>query len=149
MASRTQSAADLCLADCLHPQAVQQARSLLQAPETYQDLAALFGALADPTRAKIIHALLHQELCSCDLAAVVGISKSGASQHLRVLRSLHLVKVRRAGKFVYYSLDDAHIALLLQVGLTHLGHGDMAPTGSIPAHAVGVTQATDLGEGVR
>lgn len=116
-----------CLDESLHPEAVARARSLLAATTTYQELAELFGALADPTRAKLVHALLHQELCSCDLAAVVGVSKSGASQHLRVLRSLRLVKARRAGKFVYYSLDDAHIALLLQVGLTHLGHGELPP----------------------
>ncbi|MGI8913358.1 MAG: ArsR/SmtB family transcription factor [Chloroflexota bacterium] len=114
----------LCQVDCVHPAAVARAKALLQEPAVYQDLAELFGALADPTRARIVHALLHQELCSCDLAAVVGITKSGASQHLRVLRTLHLVKSHRAGKFVYYSLDDAHVALLLQVGLTHLGHGD-------------------------
>jgi len=84
----------------------------------------VFGALGDATRAKIVHALLHQELCTCDLAAVVGVSESGVSPHLRLLRALRLVKSRRAGKFVYYSLDDAHIALLMQVGLTHLGHGD-------------------------
>jgi DNA-binding transcriptional ArsR family regulator len=118
------TSADLCQVDCVHPDAVRRALTWLQQPTVYQDLAELFGALAEPTRAKIVHALLHQELCSCDLAAVVGITKSGASQHLRILRGLHLVKSRRAGKFVYYSLDDAHIALLFQVGLTHLGHDE-------------------------
>ena len=116
--------AELCGERCVHLDAVRQARAALADAQTYQDLAGLFGALADPTRAKIVHTLLRQELCTCDLAAVVGISESGVSQHLRVLRALRLVKARRAGKFVYYSLDDAHIALLLQVGLTHQGHGD-------------------------
>jgi ArsR family transcriptional regulator, lead/cadmium/zinc/bismuth-responsive transcriptional repressor len=126
---------ELCQEDCIHPDAVRRALALLQEPAVYRDLAELFGALADPTRARIIHALLHQQLCSCDLAAVVGITKSGASQHLRVLRSLHLVKSHRAGKFVYYSLDDAHIALLLQVGLTHLGHDEVTAlqSGTTPA----------------
>ena len=118
----------LCQMECVHAENVARGRELLAGAAVYQDLAVLFGALADPTRARIVHALLHQELCSCDLAAVVGITKSGASQHLRVLRSLRLVKGRRAGKFVYYSLDDAHIALLFQVGLTHLGHD---ATGSV------------------
>lgn len=117
----------LCEADCVHPQAVLRARSLLREATTYRELADLFGALADPARARIVHALLHQELCSCDVAAVAGVSKSGASQHLRVLRDLRLVKSRRAGKLVFYSLDDAHIAMILQVGLTHLGHGEVAP----------------------
>jgi ArsR family transcriptional regulator, lead/cadmium/zinc/bismuth-responsive transcriptional repressor len=123
----------LCQVDCVHPEAVTRARASLKEPVIYRDLAALFGALADPTRARIVHALLHQELCSCDLAALMSISKSGASQHLRVLRTLHLVKSRRAGKFVYYSLDDAHIALLLQVGLTHLGHGEAEHLPAVPA----------------
>lgn len=117
---------EVCQGDCVHPEAVAQARAALAPDATYADLAALFDALADPTRAKIVHTLLRQELCSCDLAAVVGISRSGASQHLRILRNLRLVKSRRAGKLVYYSLDDAHIALLVQVGLTHLGHGELA-----------------------
>jgi len=117
--------AELCQRHDIHQADIARVRAFLQEPDTYRDLAELFGALADPTRAKIVHALLHQELCSCDVAAVAGITKSGASQHLRVLRSLRLVKSRRAGKLVYYSLDDAHIALLLQVGLTHLGHGEL------------------------
>jgi DNA-binding transcriptional ArsR family regulator len=112
----------LCQVECVHVEQVARGRELLARPPVYQEMAELFGALADPTRARIIHALLHQELCSCDLAAVVGITKSGASQHLRILRSLRLVKARRAGKFVYYSLDDSHIALLFQIGLTHVGH---------------------------
>ena len=133
--------AELCEVRCIHPDAVRQARALLAHEDTYRDLAALFGALADPTRAKIVHTLLSQELCTCDLAAVIGATESGVSQHLRVLRSLRLVKARRAGKFVYYSLDDAHIALLLQVGLTHQGHSD-APgppvvPGPLPASGAG------------
>jgi DNA-binding transcriptional ArsR family regulator len=70
--------------------------------------------------------LLRQELCSCDIAALAGITAPGASQHLRVLRNLRLVKSRRLGNLVYYSLDDAHISLLIQLGLTHLGHGAAA-----------------------
>jgi DNA-binding transcriptional ArsR family regulator len=115
---------ETCESQGFHPEEVARAAAGLERDEVYNDLAALFGALADPTRAKMVHALLQAELCTCDLAAVVGISESGTSQHLRVLRSLRLVKSRRAGKFVYYSLDDAHIALLVRVGLTHQGHGD-------------------------
>jgi DNA-binding transcriptional ArsR family regulator len=101
---------------------VAQARHLLADEGTYRGLADLFAALADTTRAKIVHTLVHQDLCTCDLAAVVGVSESAVSQHLRVLRSLRVVQSRRAGKFVYYSLKDAHVAQLLHVGLTHLGH---------------------------
>jgi DNA-binding transcriptional ArsR family regulator len=108
----------------VHPEQVAQARARLATPETYRGVADLFGALADPTRARIVHTLLRQELCTCDLAAVVGVTESGISQHLRILRALRLVKSRRAGKFVYYRLDDTHVALLLQLGLTHQGHTD-------------------------
>jgi DNA-binding transcriptional ArsR family regulator len=121
--------AEVCQVRCIHTGDVARARADLAPNQTYQDLAELFAALADPTRAKIVHTLLRSELCTCDLAAVVGVSESGVSQHLRILRALHLVKSRRMGKFVFYSLDDAHISLLVQVGLTHLGHeGQAVPT---------------------
>ena len=123
---------ELCEIACLHPEDVARARSGLADDESYRELAELFAALADPSRARIVHALLQQELCSCDIAALASISPSGASQHLRVLRHLRLVKSRRAGKLVYYSLDDAHIAMLIQLGLTHLGHGDAKANSSPP-----------------
>jgi len=106
----------------VHPEAVAHARESLASEATYASLAATYAALADPTRAKIVHLLLAQELCTCDIAVVLGITDSAVSQHLRLLRSLRLVKSRRAGKFVFYSLDDAHISLLVQVGLTHQHH---------------------------
>ena len=122
MAVRSEARAEMCEARCIHVEDVARARASLEEETTYGGLAELFGVLSDPTRVKIVHTLLRQELCTCDIAAVAGISESGASQHLRVLRALRLVKSRRAGKFVFYSLDDAHIALLVQVGLAHQGH---------------------------
>ena len=112
--------AEMCQVSCVHADDVARVRGQLADDETYRGLADLFAALSDPTRARIVHALLHQELCSCDVAAVVGISQPGASQHLRVLRALRLVKPRRAGKFVYYSLDDDHIVGLFAQGLEHV-----------------------------
>lgn len=131
---------ETCEVRGFHPEEVARALAGLEPDEVYGELAALFGALADPTRAKIVHALLQAELCTCDLAAVVGISESGTSQHLRVLRSLRLVKSRRAGKFVYYSLDDAHIALLVRIGLTHQGHGESQGLLDIGPTAIGVAR---------
>lgn len=116
--------ADLCEAGCMHAEAVKEAQDRLKEDRRYVGLAELFGALADVTRAKIVHLLAHQELCTCDIAAALGVTESRVSQHLRVLRSLRLVRSRREGKFVHYTLDDAHVALLVQVGLTHQGHGD-------------------------
>ena len=67
-------------------------------------------------RARLVHLLLSQEMCTSDLAAVVGVSESAVSQHLRLLRVLRLVKPRRAGRIVYYSLDDGHVADLVRTG---------------------------------
>jgi len=79
-------------------------------------------ALHRPLHAERCGVLLRQELCTCDLAATLGVSESATSQHLRLLKALRLVKSRRAGKVVYHSLDDEHIAALIRVGLVHLGH---------------------------
>jgi len=124
----------MCKVRCINEPDVERVRSLLKDDGTYAELAELFGAVADATRAKIVHALLQQELCTCDIAMLVGISESGVSQHLRILRTLRLVKFRRAGKLVYYSLDDAHIALLVQTGLAHAGHQHVDALGTpVPA----------------
>jgi DNA-binding transcriptional ArsR family regulator len=114
--------AERCDVRVIHAQSIARVRDLLLEDQVYHDLAETFRALADPSRAKIVYSLLLQELCVCDLAAVVGLSESAVSQHLRVLRTLHLVKSRRDGKVVYYSLDDDHIRVLLDVCLNHLTH---------------------------
>jgi DNA-binding transcriptional ArsR family regulator len=126
----TPGAPDRCALLGIHRETVAHARTRLAPDQAYRAVADLFGALADPTRAKMLHALVRQELCTCDLAAVVGVSESGVSQHLRVLRALHVVQSRRVGKFVYHSLDDAHVAMLLQTGLTHRGHSDALQVGT-------------------
>ncbi len=111
-----------CAVRHVHEDDVRRARALLSDDETYVDLASLFAAVADTTRVKLVHVLLRQELCTCDLASTLGVSESATSQHLRLLKALHLVKSRRAGKVVYHSLDDEHIAALIRIGLVHLGH---------------------------
>jgi len=137
MALTRRPGGETCQETCIHADVVGRLASLIDEDGTYVELAELFGALADSTRAKIVRLLVHEEACTCDLAAVLGVTDSCVSQHLRVLRALRLVKARREGKFVYYSLDDAHIALLVQVGLTHLGH---APGASIEPLAVRAAQ---------
>jgi ArsR family transcriptional regulator, lead/cadmium/zinc/bismuth-responsive transcriptional repressor len=138
MVRQLSSDPEMCQVRCIHAEDVARARVRLEASDTYAQLAEVFGALADPSRAKIVHTLLRQELCTCDIAAVVGITESGVSQHLRILRGLRLVKYRRTGKLVYYSLDDAHIAVLVQVCLAHLGHEESASiTTPMPATVLG------------
>ncbi len=112
---------DGCDVRTVDAERVVRGQQLLLDDDVYFELAETFRALADSSRAKIVYSLLQQELCVCDLAAVVGMSESAVSQHLRVLRNLRLVKTRRDGKLMYYALDDAHVRHLLDVSLSHLG----------------------------
>jgi ArsR family transcriptional regulator, lead/cadmium/zinc/bismuth-responsive transcriptional repressor len=106
---------------------VRRGRASLLDEVVYERLAEIFRVLADPTRARIVYCLLQQDLCTCEIAAIARLSEPLVSQHLRLLRTLHLVRTRRAGRMVYYSLDDEHVAQLLEVSLRHLGHGHDAP----------------------
>jgi DNA-binding transcriptional ArsR family regulator len=85
-----------------------------------QELADTFAVLGDPTRVRMVDALAHGELCVSDLADVVGLSESAVSHQLRLLRSLRIVRARRAGRQVYYQLDDNHIRTLLDQGRRHI-----------------------------
>ncbi|MGQ9583780.1 MAG: ArsR/SmtB family transcription factor [Anaerolineae bacterium] len=85
------------------------------------DLAAFFGALSDPTRVRIVSALRQAELCVGDLVALLNVSQPAMSHQLRILRSLRLVRARRRGRQVFYSLDDDHVRVLFEQGLDHLG----------------------------
>lgn len=87
--------------------------------ERARRLAETFSVLGDPSRVRIVHALSLSELCTSDLAAVVGMSESAVSHQLRTLRQLHVVRSRRDGKLVYYSLDDGHVRSLFEQGLAH------------------------------
>lgn len=82
-------------------------------------LADTFSVLGDASRVRIVHALSLSELCTSDLAAVVGMSESAVSHQLRTLRQLHVVRSRREGKLVLYSLDDVHVLRLFEQGLAH------------------------------
>jgi DNA-binding transcriptional ArsR family regulator len=97
-----------------------------------EGLADVFGLLADAGRLRVLVALLEGEMCVCDLAAVARTSESAASHHLRLLRAHRVVQVRRAGRMAYYRLADAHMRMLLDVALTHIGH---APAAAHPEHA--------------
>ena len=90
-----------------------------------QKIAATFSVLGDPTRIRILDALASGELCVCDIATLVGISESAVSHQLRLLRGMRLVRPRRAGRQVFYSLDDQHIVELMRVAVTHVQEGGM------------------------
>ena len=109
-----------CETRCLHPEVVGPLAAQLVTTAEAEGLAAMFALLADPTRARILHALsLSEELCVCDLALVVGSSQSATSHQLRLLRSQRIVDRRRAGRVAYYRLADEHIRHVLADGLRH------------------------------
>lgn len=111
----------------VHVEAVRAARSVLPGGAILEGIADLFGALADPTRMRMVAALHQRELCVCDLAAAVGQSESAVSHHLRVLRSRGLVRHRREGRRTYYALDDGHVAAIYAQALDHVGHAAPNP----------------------
>ena len=116
-------ALEVCDVETVDPGRVRRVQAAMTDEETSQRLADVFGALSDPTRLRIVEALAQEELCVCDLSAALGLSQSGTSHHLRTLRNLRLVKHRRAGRLVYYSLDDHHIVRLFDQALAHVREG--------------------------
>ena len=101
--------------------AIRKARAALVASDAITDLSELFHALGDPTRLKIVLALSPGELCVADLSEAIGMSESAVSHQLRLLKTLRLVRARKAGKQVYYALDDDHVGDLLSIGKQHIG----------------------------
>ena len=110
---------EVCEMVCLHEEAVRDVQSRMLTDETVLKGAEIFKLLGDPTRVKLLCALSRRELCVCDLSAVLGMTQSAVSHQLRVLRGAHLVKFRKEGKVVYYSLADAHVSRLLAIGVEH------------------------------
>ena len=123
MASESVIPLERCEVDCVEPEKAASVRDRLPDEAMSQELAETFRVLADSGRVRLILALLEGgELCVCDLAAVTGLSPTACSHNLRLLRAGRIVRYRRCGRNVFYTLDDAHIRLLLDVGLQHLGH---------------------------
>lgn len=117
-----QREADTCEILCVNEEAVKRVKEQMLPLNTIFRLAETFKVMGDPTRISIIQALSLQELCVCDLAAVLGMTQSAVSHQLRILRNLQLVKYRKEGKVVHYSLDDDHIIRLFREGLEHVYH---------------------------
>ena len=113
----------VCDINCIHTERIEQVKKQLIPEEKVSRLAELFKTLGDPTRIRIMDVLAKSELCVCDLVELLKLSQSAISHQLRVLRSNHLVKYRREGKLVYYSLDDDHVLTLYREGLEHISEG--------------------------
>ena len=117
-----ESQATECETNIIHQDRVRLAQSNMLDESVCMGLAEVFQAIADPTRIRLISALTGVEMCVCDLAATLGLSQSAISHQLKLLRTLRLVKFRKEGRVVYYSLDDDHIRQLFKIGLEHYLH---------------------------
>ncbi len=111
---------DICEIKCIHEDAVAEVKNIMIDEHLAGQLADFFKAMADPGRVKILYALKNRELCVCDLAAITNATDSAVSHQLRLLRTMKLVKNRRDGKIMYYSLADGHVESLFSQGLEHL-----------------------------
>lgn len=111
---------DVCEKQCLHLDRVERVRGAMLGADAAEGLAEIFGLLGDLTRVRILHALSLGELCVCDISAVLGTTSSAVSHQLRLLRTAKLVKARKEGKNVFYTLDDEHVRQLFAQGLEHV-----------------------------
>lgn len=109
----------VCKINCVNKGAVQKVKEKMLQDNIILNIVNIFKLLGDPTRTKILYALTNGELCVCDLAASLKMSQSAVSHQLRVLRDSNLVKFRKDGKIVYYSLADDHVVKLIKMGVEH------------------------------
>lgn len=111
---------DICEVNIIYQDKVDEVKKIMPEDSLIYDLAEFFKVFADSTRMKIIYALMEDELCVCDIAAIVGTTQSAISHQLRILKQSKLVKYRKEGKVVYYSLDDEHISEIVKKGREHI-----------------------------
>ena len=120
MENNNDNKVERCACNVIHGDIVAKVKDSLPQEETLYDLAELFKVFGDSTRIKILCALFEEEMCVCDLSALLNVSQSAISHQLRVLKSARLVKFRRDGKIIYYSLDDEHIKHIFDEGFRHI-----------------------------
>lgn len=111
---------DVCNCSIIHEDIIREVKNNIPSEEILYSLSELFKVLGDATRVKILYALLNSEMCVCDIAALFGMTQSAISHQLRILKQSRLVKYRREGKIVYYSLDDEHVKEIFDQGLIHI-----------------------------
>ncbi len=109
-----------CDINYVHTDAVNKAKNAMPNEETLYQIAELFKVFGDSTRVRILSALFTGEMCVCDIAGLLGMTKSAISHQLRILRTSKLVKGRRNGKEIYYSLDDDHVAKIISMAVEHI-----------------------------
>ena len=106
--------------DIIHPEAIAKVRASMLPENEYAEIAALFKNFGDSTRVRILQYLQSGELCVSDMAKLLGVTKSAVSHQMQALKASKLVKARRDGQIIYYSLDDDHVHQILELALTHL-----------------------------
>jgi ArsR family transcriptional regulator, lead/cadmium/zinc/bismuth-responsive transcriptional repressor len=111
---------DICQQTHFNEEAIQHVLNLRESSDNLQELANFFKILGDHTRVRILNALYLSELCVCDLTVILDMNQSAISHQLRILRTAKIVKYRKEGKNVIYSLDDDHISEMLIKGATHI-----------------------------
>lgn len=111
---------EICKCNVVHEEIIKKVKDEMIAEETLQDISDLFKVFSDSTRIKIIFALFKSEMCVCDIATLLQMNQSAISHQLRVLKQARLVKYRKEGKSVYYSLDDNHIEEIFHMALEHI-----------------------------
>ncbi len=116
----TERSIEACSFLCVHEDAVEKVRQNFPAEDHLLRLADLFKIFGDGTRVRILYVLFEAEVCVCDLAALLGMTQSAVSHQLRILKQARLIKSRRDGKTVFYSLADDHVATLLRQGMEHI-----------------------------
>ena len=109
-----------CNCNVIHNDVIKKVRENMPKDEVLNNVAEFFKVFGDSTRIRIICALFESEMCVCDLSALLGVSQSAVSHQLRTLKSARLVRYRREGKVVYYSLDDEHIKTIFDEGFNHI-----------------------------
>lgn len=116
----TQKDIERCEYICLHENVIDQVLSHLPEETQLYDLAELFKVFGDTTRIKILYVLFQAEMCVCDIAQLLNMSQSAISHQLRILKQAKLVKSRRDGKTIFYSLSDSHVRTIIDQGFEHI-----------------------------
>ena len=114
--------AEMCDCNVIHENVVEDVKSKMLDNEFISEISTFFKILGDNTRVKILFALDHDEMCVCDIANVLNMTKSSISHQLSYLKDLNIVKSRKSGKEVYYSLNDEHVKEVFEVAISHIEH---------------------------
>lgn len=114
---------DVCKSNCIHTETVKSVNRSFPPEQKLQKLTNFFKIFGDFSRLKLIYALSKSELCVCDLAALLGLDQSTVSHQLRILKQENVVKYRKDGKVVYYSLSDDHVQEIVEKGFVHINEG--------------------------